>query len=252
MHSGDSEQRSSPHCHARTAANWLKCCSTESGAEIVEFNRPSAYDELVLETTPLWRRRRVRVRVATHSIEQRDVDRLVERVTEAGDAEGLLIAPLDPVIPALEIPGSVSAISACELAERMERSALIAWPNRKPVPAYDRVTTQRHLERDAAFLDPVGLRWLPVVAFNELPLDLAKEHLLPQEALERLAFRLMTSVFRLGGERYGESMPRRAFPMRSSPSGNPAGNRWGRFSIAKQPLMDTGWIRITCCAFSDM
>ena len=62
---------------------------TETGSRVVEYNHPAAHDELVLETMPLWRPRRIRVRIAARVVEQGDVDRLAERVAEAGDADGV-------------------------------------------------------------------------------------------------------------------------------------------------------------------
>lgn len=67
---------------------------TETGNNVVEAHRPVAYDELLLEARPLWRPRRVRVRIADRPVTQDDVDRLADAVDTGGDAEGLLIAPL--------------------------------------------------------------------------------------------------------------------------------------------------------------
>jgi hypothetical protein len=178
---------------------------TEAGARIVDYNHPAGYDEFVLEVFPLWSPRRLRARVLTAPITQQDVDRLAERVAEDGDAEGLLLAIHEANAPKITLPSQVSIISATDLIVRLERSALIGWKDRTPSPAYDLLATQRTLDRDASFLDPVGIRWLPTLALNELPLDLREGGTEPQDALERIAFRLLTSVFRFGGERYGES-----------------------------------------------
>jgi hypothetical protein len=70
---------------------------TESGSRVVEVHRPVAYDELILGTRPLWRPRRVRVRVAARPSTQDDVDRLAEAVEAAGEAEGVLLAALGVV-----------------------------------------------------------------------------------------------------------------------------------------------------------
>lgn len=87
----------------------------------------------------------------------------------------------------------------------MERCSVIAWPDRHPTPAYDRLSAQRDLDRDAFLLDPVGLRWLPALALNELPVELTGSALVPDAIFERLAFRLLTTALRFGGVRYGES-----------------------------------------------
>jgi hypothetical protein len=49
-----------------TGAQRRKLCQvllTETGARVVEYQHPAPYDELVLELTPLWRPRSVRVRM---------------------------------------------------------------------------------------------------------------------------------------------------------------------------------------------
>lgn len=141
---------------------------TETGSRVVEVHRPAGYDELILETRPLWRPRRLRVRIAARAAAQDDVDRLAEAVETAGDAEGMLLTPLGTDGP-LQPPATILVIDANELIARMERCTSIAWPDRQPVPAYERVAAQRDLERDAFLLDPAGLRWLPTLALNELP-----------------------------------------------------------------------------------
>lgn len=177
---------------------------TESGSRVVDFQATAGYDELVLETRPLWRPRRVRVRIADRPVDQASVDRLAAAVSTNGDAEGLLLATLGsdghPVAP----PTAV-LLNPEDLIARMERCSVIAWPDRRPVPAYDRLGAQRDLDRDAFLLDPVGLRWLPTLALNELPADLSGRDLAPEALFERMAFRLLTSTLRVGGQRHGES-----------------------------------------------
>lgn len=177
---------------------------TESGSRVVDFQAPTSYDELVLETRPLWRPRRVRVRIADRPVDRDSVDRLAGAVAANGDAEGLMLAVLgfDGEVVA---PPSVMILGPDDLIARMERCAVIAWPDRRPVPAYDRLSVQRDLNRDAFLLDPVGLRWLPSLALNELPADLLGRDLAPDALFERMAFRLLTSTLRFGGQRYGES-----------------------------------------------
>jgi len=184
---------------------------TESGSRVVDFQAPAGHDELVLETSPLWRPRRIRVRIANQPVNQAAVDRLADAVAANDDADGLLLAPLgfdgQPVAP----PG-VMLIAPDELVARMERCSVIAWPDRRPVPAYDRLSVQRDLDRDAFLLDPVGLRWLPSLALNELPAELVGRDLVPEAMFERMAFRLLTSALRFGGQRYGEAARGRRLP----------------------------------------
>ncbi len=132
------------------------------------------------------------------------MDRLAEAVRTAGQAEGVLLAPLG-VDGHVHPAETVMVVDAEDLIARMERCTSIAWPDRRPVPAYERVAAQRDLERDAFLLDPVGLRWLPTLALNELPAELAGRNLVPDVLFERLAFRLLTSTLRFGGIRHGEA-----------------------------------------------
>jgi hypothetical protein len=114
------------------------------------------------------------------------------------------IAPLG-VADGITVAARVAVVRPEALIARLERSALIAWPDRRPTPAYDRVGTLRWLESDAALLDPVGIRWLPTLALNELPVELFSQSVSPQDLLERMTFRLLTATFRFGGERHGEA-----------------------------------------------
>lgn len=70
---------------------------TESGSHIRGGTSAVAYDELILETRPLWRPRRVRVNAAARPSTQDDVDRLAEAVEATGEAEGVLLAALGVV-----------------------------------------------------------------------------------------------------------------------------------------------------------
>jgi hypothetical protein len=185
---------------------------TEAGARIVGYNHPAGYDEFVLEVVPLWSARRIRARILTSSLSQKDVDRLADRVAEDGDSEGLLFAVHDADAPNVDRPPNISVVSATEMVARLKRSALVGWKDQRPSPSYDLLATQRILDRDASFLDPVGIRWLPTLALNELPPDLRDGEVEPQDVLERIAFRLLTSVFRFGGERYGEAMRGQRLP----------------------------------------
>lgn len=185
---------------------------TEAGARIVDYNHPGGYDEFVLEVVPLWSARRVRARILTSPLDQKDVDRLAERIAEEGDSEGLFFAVHDANTPNVDLPPNILIVSATEMVAHLKRSALVGWKDQKPSPSYELLATQRILDRDASFLDPVGIRWLPTLALNELPPDLRDGEVEPQDVLERIAFRLLTSVFRFGGERYGESMRGQRLP----------------------------------------
>src|SRR5262249_22946540 len=64
----------------------------EGGAHVAEFNSTAGYDELALVQASLWSTERIRVRIFDHRVEQADLDRLGERMTEAADASAVCIA----------------------------------------------------------------------------------------------------------------------------------------------------------------
>jgi hypothetical protein len=95
---------------------------TEAGSRVVEFQATGAYDELILEKTPLWRARRLRARIADQPVDQEDVDRLAEAVAGNADAEGVLLACLGVAGPLLPAP----AVMLVEPAEaRRTNGALL-------------------------------------------------------------------------------------------------------------------------------
>lgn len=204
---GPAELRALPREERRQLAQLLL---TDGTARVVEFHNTAAYDELVLETPLLWRSRRVRARIADQPVEPANLRRLSEAVRRAGDAEGIMIAAVggDPT----EVPDDVMLVTPAELIARLERSTSIAWLDRTPRPAYEQVQLQRNLDRDAFLLDPVGMRWLPSLALHELPSELAGANIAAEDLLERIAFRLMTSPLRFGGERFGEAARGRRLP----------------------------------------
>ena len=195
---------------------------TESGARVVSLHAPAAYDELVLQTTPLWDPRTVRVRIAARPVDQPALDRLAARVREACDVEGVMIAA-HGVDEACVPDVAVRVIGPDELIARLQRSAVIAWPGRKPELAFERLPDRRALTQDAGTLDRVGIRWLPALALDELPPEVADLGEAPQDLLERTAFRLLTSVLRFGGERFRRSRRAAGVPgaVLRWPAGNP-------------------------------
>jgi len=176
---------------------------SDGPARVLEFQSTGAYDEFVLDVPLLWRSRRVRVRVADEVVDSTALTRLREAVYAASDAEGVLVAARG-VAAGIGVPTGVMLVTPEMFIARLERSASIEWPDRTPRPASDRLALQRDLDRDAYLLDPVGLRWLPSLALNELPSDLAGD-MAPEDLLERVAFRLFTSALGFRGERFGEA-----------------------------------------------
>jgi hypothetical protein len=176
---------------------------TESGALVDQVYRAGDHDELVLTQTPGWREQRVRARIYYREVTPADMEALLTTVQAEGDAEGLLIATEGVARNVQERP-PVGLLEPSELIRRLERSVLVAWPNRQPEPAYERIETLRDLQAQGA-LDPVGLRWLPVLSYNELPADYPDPAAKPEDVFEQMAFRLLTHVFRFSGERHGEA-----------------------------------------------
>ena len=65
---------------------------TEGGVDALNSRAQTAHDELVLHVAPLETRRTVHVRTAAREVDQAALDRLADRVAEASDAEGMMIA----------------------------------------------------------------------------------------------------------------------------------------------------------------
>lgn len=183
----------------------------ESGGVISDYRRRADHDDLHAELDMLWTRRSLRVRVAAHEVEARDVARFAEALTSSGDVAGWLVAPHGTRGELVE-DRAVEVIGPEDLIERLERSSRVAWTQRRPAVAMDRLAHQRALFDEARKLDPVGMRWLPVVAHNEMPQELREAQDAPQDWLERLAFRILTHTFRFGGVRYGEAARGKRLP----------------------------------------
>jgi hypothetical protein len=177
---------------------------TEAGSRAVEFQSPANYDELMVESMPLWRRRRVRARIAAGRVDQRAIDQLAEATVQAADVEAAFFAP-HGAESSLSVPNGVTLVLPDEIIARLERCPMIVWTDHKPAPAYVRVAAQRELDQVAFLLDPVGLRWLPSLSRNEYPPDLEGQSASPDTLFERMTFRLFTSCLRFGGQRHGEA-----------------------------------------------
>ncbi|WP_238963565.1 restriction endonuclease FokI C-terminal domain-containing protein [Mycobacterium paraintracellulare] len=177
---------------------------TETGSRVIDFQQSGSYDEIVVESKPLWRRRTVRARIATAKVSQEHVDQLAEASALTADVEAVLFAP-HGVEESVLVPHGMFLVSAEQLIALLERSSMVVWQNHVPTPAYDRVEAQRELDHNAFLLDPVGLRWLPSLSRNEYPPDLEGQSASPDTLFERMTFRLFTSCLRFGGERYGEA-----------------------------------------------
>jgi hypothetical protein len=172
-----------------------------AGAQIEETRSTGHYDEWLFRMAPVWRSRRARARLHVDAVGQDDVDRLEEVAVAESDSETLLIAPQGAATE-LNLTDRIHLVGPDELIGRLERSPLVRWEDGRPVAELDRLATLQELD-ELALLDPVGIRWLPSLALNELPPDLEGASTNPEELLERSAFRLFTASLRFRGERYG-------------------------------------------------
>lgn len=173
------------------------------GAQIRSVHASGAYSEWLIEIATLWRRRTGRARLFHERVAQPSVDRLSAVAAEEDDAETVLIAA-HGVEPEVDVPATIHVVAPDELIRHLLRSPLVRWQDHRPAPALDRWETQLSLEDQTALLDPVGIRWLPLLALNELPPEIQQStSLTPEDLLEQVAFRLLTASLRFGGIRYG-------------------------------------------------
>jgi hypothetical protein len=181
------------------------------GVSILQFRSTAEFDEFATQDAGSWRPRSMVVRIFHGEVRQGDLDHLLEDSKNDGALEALAVCAL-PLSDEIEPPFGVHIVTAAEFADRVVRSPLVRWDDAGPEVAPDRVELLMKLDETAALLDPVGIRWLPSAALNELPPDLASRDLAPQDLLERKAFRILTAVFCFGGLRYGESARGKRLP----------------------------------------
>jgi hypothetical protein len=184
---------------------------TQTGGRVTDYQNSEGYDEIVLESTTFWRSRTIRARIANAELDQAVMDQLTEVSAQAGDAETILFAPYGTQ-ESVSVPDTVLVIEPEEFIARLERCSMVMWENNQPTLAYERVGAQRELDRVAFVLDPVGLRWLPSLSRNEHPPELEGQLESPDTLFERMSFRMFTSCFRFGGERYGEARRGKRLP----------------------------------------
>jgi hypothetical protein len=168
-------------------------------------------DEFAVTMPGLWHMHRVLVRIYHRPIDQEDVDDACRFATATGAVESLVLPVHGTADTAIALAPGVMVVSAGEVAERITTSTLARWDEDRPALAIDRLDLTLRLS-STAMLDPVGIEWLPSLALNELPSSLLEYGVEPQDLLERKAFRLLTSSFRFGGTRYGESARGKRFP----------------------------------------
>ncbi len=161
--------------------------------------------DLHVQAFPLWRQRPVRVRLIDRAASGDDLRDLAEVAAAEGLADAVLIETTDAQGDRPGLEGSVQVLSAVAFERRLRESALVRWDEGRPEPNLGRIEEWWDLARTAAAHDPVGLRWLPTLAANRIPAELEATGQTADELFERIAFRLLTTVFRFSGERLGQA-----------------------------------------------
>lgn len=200
-------------CHGLLLAQGLSASSFRAHAD---------YDEYLVLADRLWLTRRTVVRIYDRVVEVADIDQVREGLDDAVAADALVIAPKGLASEALA-RSNVAVLGPVELAREVERSPLADWSAGRPSLAASRLETMLALPEAARLVDPAGIAWLPSLAFNELPFELQALDIAPEDMLEEKAFRLLTSILRFGGERYGqrhrgERLPDALLNWRAEPS----------------------------------
>lgn len=173
----------------------------ERGIRVTRVQPRNESDDLHTESPGLWRPRTGLVRLVHRAVTGADVESLAELARSEALAEAVLVEGA-PGTVGLAGDSAVQVIRAEALVERIKSSALIEWHAGKPQPSTVRFELAMSLNKLAPSLDPVGLRWLPTLAFNQVPPELERVGR-ADELFERIGFRLLTSCLRLGGRRLG-------------------------------------------------
>jgi hypothetical protein len=135
--------------------------------------------------------------------------RVVEDLrTDVAGAVGVVIAARADADA--EAAGHVLAGDA--LAEAVRRTGLVEWRSGDPAPDAEAYLWAARRDRELRESDPLGLRWLPVVARDALPLGLPDGSGPAHAWFERLTFRVLTRAFMLRGRRLGADVPGQAEP----------------------------------------
>lgn len=158
-------------------------------------------DDLHVSSEFLWRTRPGLVRLVHRPLCRADVEDLAE-VARAGPlAEAVLVEGVAGDERLLD-DEAVLVIRAGEFARRIRASVLIEWQQGWPRPALGRLRLAYDLDEIAVALDPIGLRWLPTLACDQLPSELEGAGV-ASDLFERMTFRILTTALRFGGQRLG-------------------------------------------------
>jgi hypothetical protein len=195
---------------AEELAKLLRLVFIEGGHGIERTQPRADHVDLHLVVSPLGRPQRARVRVLDRDVEQRDVDDLAQVRAAEALADAMLVCPHSVDVPDGGEP--VHVVAADEIEPLLRASALIAWEDETPHAVADRYADLAATQRTASAHDPIGLRWLTTLALNRIPPELADTGLSADRLFERIAFRVLTTVFRFGGRRLGEASRAKRVP----------------------------------------
>lgn len=162
--------------------------------ELVDFHVTSA---ALLRDKPS--RIRLLLRISTDA----DVEELTALASSELLADALLIETRPGDLGAST--DAVHVLSAGRLVELVTTSPLFSWNGGLPQIDFRRAGEMLDIAARAEAADPLGIKWLATLALNRTPVELASADTEPERLLERVAFRLLTTVFRFGGERLGEA-----------------------------------------------
>jgi hypothetical protein len=188
---------------AAALAKLLRLVFIEGGHGVERTQARADHVDLHLVVSPLGRRQRARVRVLDRQAERRDVEDVGEVRAAEALADAVLICPAGGDVPPSD--DRVRVVDAAELEGMLRASALIAWEDGIPHAVAERYATLAETQATASAHDPIGLRWLTTLALNRVPPELAGTGQSADRLLERIVFRLLTTVFRFGGQRLGEA-----------------------------------------------
>lgn len=174
------------------------------GVTVGGFRSFPDYDEFVVSSEYLWATRRTVVRIYESEVDSSAVCDLRSLLVDDDASDGLIVCPKGSA-PGIVPSANVAVLGPNELAAQIERSPLAEWVDGKPSLAGSRLDAALTLPEAASLVDPAGIGWLPALALNELPIGLDHTDLQPQDVLEQKAFRILTSLLRFGGQRYGEA-----------------------------------------------
>lgn len=196
----------------------------ESGITVSDVSQRGDHDELVLALAPGWRPREGRARVFYRGVLKRDAVDLDRLARQTPLSEVILFEVSGDGSGRFAVPASVQFVSTAELIDRLGDSAAIHWDGAEPKVDRSLVARLRALDMAESWVDELGIRALPILARNKIPPAWTPMRQPPDELFERIAFRLLTQIFRFGGTDLGAIARAEREPdaLLEAPAGSPA------------------------------